>query len=440
MGPPHTISDLMVKTTFRRLFPVATEDGPSNRQEASEGFLSGIAVQFLILVTGILAARILGEEGRGQQALIWIVALTVAQVGMFGLPLAITYESAKGTASFDRLLAHIRPLVVIQAAAIVLVYAVVALLLLHDRIPWEAAAITLFALPAMVWQAYGLALIQGRRSFRALHVLRILPAALYVVSLTVGVLLGGGSLLLVMGCWSMSYVVAAVATSAYIRRMDGEPLSSELDELPEVGKLARFGASGFLGSSSPTETFKVDQLMVGLLLSTSDLALYVTALAFCNLPRLLTQAQGLVAYAHVAAEHDPAEQHRLMIRHTIGGTAIAAVVSGILALLAGPLIDLTFGPDFSEATVITQILLGGTVLLCARRMLSECMRGTGAPGAGSIAEIVSLVALVPAFLIFVPPFGLEGFALGMVVSYLAGFIVLLRSAVRFARRDSSETR
>jgi len=430
----------MVKTMFRRVFPAATEAGPSNRQEASEGFLSGIVVQFLILVTGILAARILGEEGRGQQALIWIVALTIAQVGMFGLPLAITYESAKGSASFNRLLRHIRPLVLVQAATIVLVYLFVALLLLQHHIPWEAAAITVFALPAMVWQAYGLALIQGRRSFRALHVLRILPAALYVVSLTIGVLLGGSRLLLVMGCWSMSYVVAAVATSIYVRRTDGQALSTELDELPEVGKLARFGVSGFLGSTSPTETFKVDQLMVGLLLSTDDLALYVTALAFCNFPRLLTQAQGLVAYARVAGETDPAEQRRLTFRYTVSGTAIAAVVSAVLALLAGPLIDLTFGPAFSEAKVITQVLLGGTVILCARRMLSECLRGAGAPGAGSIAEIVSLVALVPALLIFVPPFGLEGFALGMVVSYLAGFFVLLRSAIKVARDGSSETR
>lgn len=410
--------------------PAAREDETSSRREASEGFISGVAVQVLVLITGILAARILGEEGRGQQALIWIIALTVAQVGMFGLPLAITYESAKGTASVSRLLSHIRPLATLQGAVIVLVYATVTLLFLRDRLPWEAAAITILALPAMVWQAYGLALIQGRHEFRALHVLRITPAALYVVSLTTGVVLGASSLMLVMSCWSISYVVAAVATAAYVRRIDGRSLGSELDELPEVGKLARFGASGFLGSASPTETFKVDQLIVGLLLSTGDLALYVTALAFCNFPRLLVQAQGLVAYARIAAESDPAARRHLMVRHTMGATAIAAAVSAVLALLAGPLIDLTFGPEFSGATTITQILLGGTVILCARRMLSECMRGMGAPGAGSVAEIVSLTALIPALVVFVPPYGLEGFALGMIVSYLAGLLVLLRSASR----------
>ncbi len=392
----------------------------------------------LVLITGILAARILGEEGRGQQALIWIIALTVAQVGMFGLPLAITYESAKGTASLNRFLRHIRPWVIAQAAAIVAIYSVVALLFLQGRIPWEPAAITIFALPAMVWQSYGIALLQGRHHFRSMHVLRILPAALYVTSLGIGVLLGGRSLTLVMGCWTLSYAVSACATSIRVRQIDRRSIEDELVELPEVGRMARFGATGFLGSASPTETFRIDQLLVGLLLSTSDLALYVTALAFCNLPRFLTQAQSLVAYARIAGEADPAEQRRLMVRHTATGTAIAAVVAGVLALAAGPLIDLTFGPEFSGARVITQTLLGGTVILCARRMLSECLRGMGAPGAGSVAEIVSLVALVPALAICVPPFGLEGFALGITVSYLAGFLSLLRSAGRAGTTGAPE--
>ena len=47
---------------------------------------SAVAIQGLVLVTGVLAARVLGPIDRGHLALIWTVALVLAQFGTLGLP------------------------------------------------------------------------------------------------------------------------------------------------------------------------------------------------------------------------------------------------------------------------------------------------------------------------------------------------------------------
>lgn len=411
---------------FRSAFGITTSDGirRTGRLEAYESFLSGVALQGLLLITGILAARVLGEEGRGQQALIWIVALTAVQVGMLGLPVALTFEVAKGKATVQQLLRHITGIAYAQIALVVLAYTTLMVLVFDDRVPLPAALITIVALPAMIWQTYGLALVQGQHRFRALHVLRLLPSTFYAVGLGLGVIFLNGSVLMVIGAWSLTYVLAAVVTQLYVRRIAHDGVAEGVD-LPEKSNMVRFGAVGFLGASSPMETFRVDQLAVGVILTTGDLALYTTALAICNLPRFLNQALALVAYARVAAAKRLDAKRKLLLRYTFVGVGTVIAVSLPLVVFAAPLIDLTFGPDFSEAAQITQILLGATVILCARRILSDCLRGFGMPGAGSVAEVASLVSLVPAILLLVPPLGLEGFAYAMVVSYTVGLAVLL---------------
>jgi O-antigen/teichoic acid export membrane protein len=404
-------------------------------RDESEAFLSGIAIQAMLLITGVLAARILGAEGRGQQALIWIVALTSVQVGMFGLPLSLTYHSATDGSEPLHLLRHVRPIVLTQMTSIVLVYTVVVFLVLSSRIPVVPALVTLAALPAMVTQACGLAIVQGKHEFRSFHVLRCLPPALFAAGPLVGVIAGGRSLTMVMSLWTGSYVLSALATSLYLRRRWKIGPAAELRQLPELRHLVRFGASGFLGSSSPSETFRVDQLLVGVFLSTTDLGFYVTALAFCNLPRFLAQGLGLVAYPKVAAVRGYLEKRHLIRRYVVIGSIVSGAVCLVLALAAGPLITLLFGSDFADATEITQILLVATVLLCVRRVLSDAMRGAGAPGAGSVAELASLISLAPAALLLVPPFGLIGFGWAMTVSYAVGLLALAFSMLRMDREQ-----
>lgn len=410
-----------------------SDDG--NRREVAESFLSGFALQLLLLVTGILAARLLGEVGRGQQALIWIVALVGAQVAMFGLPLALTYEAARGSVTARQLLAHIAPIALLQIILVVTVYVGIMFLALSERVPATAALVTIPSLPAMVWQNYGLAVLQGSHDFRALHVFRLLPTALYVLGLAVVAIAFEASVVLVMAAWSATYVVAAIATHIYIRRT--HLAWSDAKELPKRSSMARFSAAAFLGASSPLEVFRVDQLFVGILLSTVELAYYTTALAFCNLPRFLTQGLGLVAFARISAEETEHSQVRLVRRYALLGTTVALAVSVPVAVFIHPLIEITFGPDFEGAATVTQILLLATVFLCARRILSDCLRGAGLPGAGSFAEIISLVSLLPAALALVPSLGLEGFALAMVVSYVAGLTaIIVYSLRRWGRRDT----
>ncbi|MDQ3067885.1 MAG: oligosaccharide flippase family protein, partial [Actinomycetota bacterium] len=189
--------------------------------------------------------------------------------------------------------------------------------------------------------------------------------------------------------------------------------------------LRRFGLRGLLGWVSPTETLRVDQLVVGLVLSAYDLGLYVAALAFTNLPRFLAQAVGNVAYPRVAVERNFAAQRRQMWRYVAFGTAVSTVVAGLLAAAADPLVRLAFGDAFGGAVGPLRLLLLATVTLCARRVLSEAMRGAGFAGATSRAEIASWLSLVPTLPLLGLEYGLDGVALALCSAYLLSLFTLL---------------
>ena len=63
-------------------------------------------------------------------------------------------------------------------------------------------------------------------------------------------------------------------------------------------------------------------------------------------------------------------------------------------------------------------------------MLTDAARGAGYPGLGSVAEIVSLVSVIPLFAAFVPPWGTRGVAYALIGSSAIALGVLLVGLLR----------
>ena len=96
--------------------------------------------------------------------------------------------------------------------------------------------------------------------------------------------------------------------------------------------LLRFGIRGWLGTATPSEALRLDQVIVGLLLSPSALGLYVVGGSFSNLPRFIAQSVGLVAYPRIAAESDTSLAIRSLKRHLNAVLVIGGIVASFWEL------------------------------------------------------------------------------------------------------------
>ena len=177
----------------RRTSPLRQRLGAGRRIAGAPGHasarcLSGFAGQAVLVVSGVIAARMLGPEDRGYLALLVLVPLIVAQVGGLGDPAGgdLLHRprprrprrasgrrsgrwccsrqgcSPASTASCSGRCCRDDPQYVI-----------------------DAALYTVLLVPAALAQEYGLALLQGRGRFTAFNVLRLTPVVIYAAGVTV---------------------------------------------------------------------------------------------------------------------------------------------------------------------------------------------------------------------------------------------------------------
>lgn len=396
------------------------------RRDASVTVSTAFYGQAAVLVSGVIAARILGVEARGQLALLWIVALVLTQVGLLGLPLAVTYWIARQPASARAIVRLLVCPAVLQAVMLVGTQAVVLYLVMggEERAVRVAGLYTLGVIPALLAHQYARALLQGQRRFLAFNIVRTLPGSFYTVAIVILFVSSDGDLPTVALVWTSAYIVGAVVSLGYA--LCGLPSDADVPhDAPSRIEMIRFGLTAMLGSASPLDTFQLDQAVVGFFISPVALGLYVVAVAFTNLPRFVAQSVGFVAFPYVAARSDVSAARRTMWR--FAGLALLACGVMVAALegLADQLVPLFFGPEFSASTAILRILLVSALLAGLRRVLADGARGAGRPGLGTLAEVVSWASLLLVLPFLASTAGVEGVALALVISSGIGLSVLV---------------
>jgi O-antigen/teichoic acid export membrane protein len=159
---------------------------------------------------------------------------------------------------------------------------------------------------------------------------------------------------------------------------------------------------------------------------------YVVAVAFTNAPRFLSQAIGLVAYPHLAAQPAGGRAGRTILRFMVLGVVLCGLTAAIIEVALPWLVPALFGRSFAPAIGIARVLLLSAVLVSVRRLLSDCARGAGFPGIGSASEIVALGLFPPAALLIGG--GATGVAWALVVSGGAAVAVVLPRVLSALRR------
>jgi O-antigen/teichoic acid export membrane protein len=354
---------------------------------------TGVIGQAMLVISGVVAARALGPEHRGVLALVFVLSALAAQLGSLGVPVSVTYWIAALQTNPKALLRSLRPFRRVQLLAVLAAQTALIVAVLEPRSPggflWVGFA-SLAATAAALVQMYGLAVLQGLRRFGAFNVLRTLNSALYLIGVVALWTIDSATLESVALVFIASTIASAAATALVVARLG--PVDGADHEVP-TRRLVSFGVRSLVGSSPPVETYRLDQLLVGLVLSPIALGYYVVALAFTNLTRFVGQSIGMVTYPGVAAAADGTMRARL-IRRDVG---LAAVVCGAitlaLAALIPTLLPFFFGGDFEPATTAAQILLVATFFAALRRILVDGTRGSGWPLWGAAAEASTLLAL-----------------------------------------------
>jgi O-antigen/teichoic acid export membrane protein len=365
-----------------------------------------------------------------------LVPVVLQLVGTLGLPVATTYYIASDPRQ-ERSVRHaIRLPTLLQVIVLSILQALLLWLLVSGdptRVHWAALA-TLPLLAGALADVYGKAILQGQGRYTAFNILRNAAVAFYLVGV-LGLLASGKTGLVQFAvAWVSASILAGVLTVSVALRHKPKPASD--DARVSRRELLRFGLRGYLVSLSPIATFRLDQALIGLFLAPRSLGLYVAALSLTNLPDIIARGIGMIALPQVARSEDPSRGQD-MRRYFVFSVVLTGAVVVALEILAGWLVPFFFGPEFEDAVLVTRILLLGTFFWGVRRVLTDMTSGSGRPGLGSLAELISWIAIIPALAVLMPRWGVEGVAAAMAISSAASLIALML-LMRFHVRGPSE--
>ena len=398
----------------------------------SESILTGLAGQVFLFVSGIFIARLLGSDGRGHLALLCLIPALLAYVGLLGLPQSISNLLASNRSQAIPLLHDMNRAFFLQWLLVGIVSALALMGYIadkeHDLV--VAGFLAAVSIPGLLLFAYGLSGLQGLQIYRQFNVMRSVTPAGWAFAALILYITGQTSLPIVVGAWSTIQIVAGLlAYGAFVKH--AQPGTSR----PTIRSYSRrallgFGLRGMIGHMAPLDTFRLDQLALGVYLPPSMLGVYVVAQAFTNLPRLIAQSIGLVAFPAIAGRRHEHVSGTIVLKYLFAVTSVVLPSAGLLALFMPALVNLFFGPEFTDATPIARILLISAVFSSLRNVIAETLRGFSHPQVSTYAELSMYPVFIAMGALLVPNYSTVGMALAVVITQLFGLMAAVLLWVR----------
>lgn len=388
-------------------------------------------IAFLGAIAGILAARLLGPQGRGELAAAIVWAGILGIVSQVGMPQAITYATARNSRQLGTIFKSAMSILAVQSVLIVILGWIAAGLILGQRQPEavDTVRIYLFSVPFTTLITYLSTMAQGLKQFQFFNAFRIAGSMGYIAVVAtayVANIIDVRSIVV----WLLAVQIAVAATVAvtFILRFR-HLLSSGHWRWDQVHGLLAYGSRSYLGSISWIANARLDQFVMSFQLTLAELGIYAVAASYAGLLFPLLGASAMVLFPHVAGEKGEKAKRDTLTTLKVNILLASAGCIG-MAAVSPVLVPVIFGAEYVEAVWPAVVLLLGTVFLAANYVLSDSLRGLGHPLLPSIGEFIGLGVTVIGLLLFLPILGIVGAAFTSILSYGSIFFFLLISFYR----------
>ncbi len=402
-----------------------------------------VFVLVLNLATGVLTARLLGPEGRGQLAALSIWPPFVAALVASGLSAALVHQirSAKSEDRGAVLGAALTVGLLLGGVGAATTFTLMPLVLgerysddLVSLAP-VAAAVTILCLLILLIRSALTAF--GR--FSSFNLAAWADPALYCAGLILATLWAPLDATRAVFCLWLATAICFIGVAIYLFSFGQVTLRGATRFFRPLGSfMARAAGGSILG----TMVAHMDRLVLLVLLPAEAFGLYVVAFSLSRMLVVVQTAVSAVALPALAGQSPAAASalYQRMFRLVL----CLLTVAGIAAwALGGFVLSVLYGKDFSAAQPIFMILVLEAAVACLSQVTAQLYMAMGRPGFTSLAQLVSFVVLCTALLTLVPLLGAPGAALAILLSSslrLAMLLVALPGALQLPRPTLSPIR
>lgn len=384
------------------------------------------------LLTGVLAARLLGTTGKGELAAIQAVATIVVTLGTFGLYESVVYYASREpeTGAHDSVVTTagllLASFLFIPAAWLLMP------VLLPDQRPgviW-GARLYLFIFPAFLLLGAVQSLLRASGRMVRWNGVRILAQSFWLAIMVTAVLEAETAPELLAASFAGILCAVGVAVLAVHHKLwsSGWP-----PDWSRLRRLFRYGLPLFARTGSRALNMRLDVVVMAALLPPADVGIYSVAATWSMMLALIPSAVGAVLFPRLSRERDPARRRALEKKALAAGIGVILLAATALGALAPFLLPLLFGDDFAPASIYAMGLLAAGVILAMSQLLEAVVQGRGRTGVLFFAEVAGLVVTLVGLVVLLPRLGIWGAVVTSTLSYLTVTSLLIAWLIKVRR-------
>lgn len=385
---------------------------------------TNVFMLLLVLLTGSLAARLLGPQGRGELAAIQTLPGFFAAVAMLGLPDALVYYSAREPDCAGRFLGSAMALSFLSSFPFMVIGYLVMPLFLAAQSGDVVVAARRYLLLIPIFSFVGMLpnILRGRNDFAGWNVLRTLPTVGWLVVLIMAWLLRRAEPQFVAGNY---LVVLALLFFPFIYTVIRRVPGPFWPDVRQWAPMLRYGLPSLASGLPNMLNIRLDQMLMAAFLPSRVLGLYAVAVSWSNAGNPLINAVGSVIFPHIASKNSFEQQTEAFARGIRLGIVVAIIIAVVLIAITPWMIPLLFGEAFSSAIPTALVLVIAGAIKGLNLLIEEGLRGLGHPVSIIWAEFGGLVVTAITLLFLLRPMEIMGAALASVFGYSIVAILLL---------------
>jgi O-antigen/teichoic acid export membrane protein len=378
----------------------------------------------LTMCTGILTARALKPEGRGELAAMILWPVFLAQAFTLGLPSSLLYSLCKKKTS-DRSLIGTAMLLGLILSAITTIAGVVLLprwLVNYPAADVRMAQWFMISTPATILLLIGRSALEARGKFGTSSFLYLSAPLFAVVGLVA--LLVSHRFTAISAAWV--YVLSGIPPLVIILYGLWKDLWPRGSDIPGVVReLMSYGIRSYGIDLCGSLAQYVDQALVLKLLMPAEMGSYVVALSLSRIINVIFTSVTAVLLPK-AVNQDLASNLRLSLRALIASLMLAIPCSTALLLGSGTALHLLYGKEYLIANGLLKILICEAILSGSVTVMSQLFMAIGRPGTVTLLQVAGLATAIPMMTVLVPRFGSAGAGIALVISaVLRAFLLWL---------------
>jgi O-antigen/teichoic acid export membrane protein len=397
--------------------------GRSGTAATLQTLLSRLVVMALNLLTGMLIARLLGVDGRGEQAAIILWPQFFSCIMTLGIPSALIYhlkrypdEQAKFFAA-----ATIVSLGLGGLAALVGIWVIPLWMAHYSPIVIYATQGFMVLTPMLLLALTFTAALEACEQFGKANQARYLQGSLTFLMVLVLGALHHSTPLTLAAAYLLPTLPMLWLMGGQLRQEFGVFRLPSHDTYP---RLLNYGLRAYGIELLGTLYLQIGGMLVVKILSASELGWYAVALSLSRMLSLLQSSVVTVLLPKTAAR-PPQEVLQLTGQATRISLLCLMVPSVGLGVAAPLVLTMLYGPEFAEAVPTLRVLLLEALLASATYVLTRAFMALGQPGVVAALQIAGLVVAVPATVLLMHWFGLLGASLALFASSCFRLIMTL---------------